>query len=65
MTPIFEREPHPKAYYLWPRDAHTNAAGHLEMAKALTELICSAVRTVASACHARPAHNAPAGSGLP
>lgn len=44
MTPVFERASHPKAYYLWPRDPHTNAKGHLEMAKALTDLICHSLQ---------------------
>lgn len=40
MTPVFERDQSLGAYYLHPKDAHTNAAGHLEMAKALKNLIC-------------------------
>ncbi len=40
MTPIFEQTDDPGRFYLWPRDPHTNEAGHAEMAKALERLIC-------------------------
>lgn len=40
MTSMFEQAKHPKAYYLWPRDPHTNAEGHRAMAEALAKLIC-------------------------
>ena len=40
MTPIFESSKDLSTYYLFPKDAHTNAKGHEEMASALTELIC-------------------------
>lgn len=40
MTPIFEQADDPGRFYLWPRDPHTNAAGHAEMAAALERLIC-------------------------
>jgi lysophospholipase L1-like esterase len=52
MTPQFEQASDVSTYYLWPRDPHTNAAGHLEMAKALADLLCHSVRTVAVACDA-------------
>jgi hypothetical protein len=40
MTPIFEQASALNTYYLWPKDLHTNAQGHFEIAKALTDLIC-------------------------
>ena len=40
MTPIFESSQELSTYYLFPKDAHTNAKGHEAMASALTELIC-------------------------
>lgn len=40
MTPIFEQTNDPGRFYLWPRDPHTNEAGHAEMAGALDRLIC-------------------------
>ncbi|MDF0643550.1 MAG: SGNH/GDSL hydrolase family protein [Nitrospira sp.] len=40
MTPIFEQTDDPERFYLWPKDPHTNAAGHAEMATALERLIC-------------------------
>ncbi len=64
MTPRFEQAPDFSTYYLWPRDPHTNAAGHLEMAKALTDLICRFVRTVSVSCKARAAQTASAVSNF-
>lgn len=40
MTPVFEQSQDPGTYYLWPKDPHTNARGHAEMARALEQLIC-------------------------
>lgn len=40
MTPIFEQSDDPGRFYLWPKDPHTNEAGHAEMAGALERLIC-------------------------
>jgi len=42
MTPLFEQSDDPGRFYLWPRDPHTNEAGHAEMARALEGLICRA-----------------------
>lgn len=40
MTPVFERSTDPARYYLWPKDPHTNSAGHAEMAVAVERLVC-------------------------
>jgi lysophospholipase L1-like esterase len=50
MTPIFESSSDLSTYYLFPKDAHTNAKGHQEMASALTELICKDTRSANVAC---------------
>lgn len=35
LTPVFEAEPDPRTLYLFPIDAHTNAAGHALIASAI------------------------------
>ncbi|MGQ0811537.1 MAG: SGNH/GDSL hydrolase family protein [Nitrospiraceae bacterium] len=50
MTPLFERAPDIGTYYLWPRDPHTNAAGHRAMARALLELICLSDHSPVAIC---------------
>ena len=51
MTPTFESSQDPATYYLWPKDAHTNAYGHLEMAKSLLKLICDPAHHVKVSCN--------------
>lgn len=51
MTPTFEASPDPTTFYLWPKDPHTNARGHLEMAKALLKLICESSHHVKVSCN--------------
>lgn len=60
MTPRFEQAPDFSTYYLWPRDPHTNAAGHLEMAKTLADLMCHSVQKVAITCAAHTLQSASA-----
>ena len=52
MTPIFERASDYGAFYLHPRDAHTNTDGHKEMAVALADLICRSVSKTVLDCGA-------------
>lgn len=52
MTPVFEEAENLDTYYLWPRDAHTNARGHRAMAGALATLLCESETKVILACHA-------------
>src|SRR5262245_12981977 len=51
MTQVFETSRDPTTYYLWPKDPHTNARGHLEMAKALLKLICESANRVNVSCN--------------
>lgn len=50
MTPTFEVSKDPATYYLWPKDPHTNARGHLEMAEALLKVICKPSDLGTSSC---------------
>lgn len=60
MTPIFETSTDLATYYLFPRDAHTNATGHQAMASALSALICEGVLSPGSCRVARQADPAQA-----
>ncbi|BFU93732.1 MAG: protein of unknown function [Nitrospira sp.] len=50
MTPVFEQADDPGRFYLWPRDPHTNEAGHAKMAAALEHLICRPPLTPQLSC---------------
>lgn len=50
MTKIFEDDSKPGTFYLIPKDAHTNIAGHRKMAKALVPLICEMLKQEKRSC---------------